>query len=358
MADKWEVYSQVKQIDEERRRKSENIKRRRKRQIRRIKGLLCLLLLLSVLAIGGLMAAQKRIGQEQDTENYFDVAVNANGLLVLEFPTEPAVIYPVKSLFYTEVGEAVKSSYVALVDVDGGQVIAGRDCDTRIYPASMTKVMTLIVAVETLESQECSHTFTAEEIYPLVQAQASRAGFDPGEKVGLTDLLYGLILPSGADAAVALAEMTAGSEEAFAELMNRKCEELGLANTHFVNSTGLHDEQQYTTPVEMAVIMEYAMKNETCAEVLSTYQYTTQPTEQHPEGILLTSTMFSRMYGNEVEGVTILSGKTGYTDEAGNCLVSYAQKGGHAYIAVTAYAANKWNCIFDDFELYKNYLSA
>ena len=139
-------------------------------------------------------------------------------------------------------------------------------------------------------------------------------------------------------------------------LMNKKCEELGLKNTHFVNSTGLYDDEQYTTPSEMAMIMKYAMENSECAKVLSTFQYTTEKTTQHPDGILLTNTMFSRMYGTEVEGVTITAGKTGYTDEALNCLVSYAVKGDKSYICVTSHAHNKWHCVFDSFEIYGNYL--
>ena len=93
--------------------------------------------------------------------------------------------------------------------------------------------------------------------------------------------------------------MVAGSNEEFAKLMNEKCKELGLKYTHFTNPTGLYDEEQYTTPSEMAMIMEYAMKDETRAKVLGTYQYKTKATEQHPEGIPLTSTMYSRIYGNE-----------------------------------------------------------
>lgn len=111
--------------------------------------------------------------------------------------------------------------------------------------------------------------------------------------------------------------------------MNEKCEELGLQNTHFMNASGLHNENQYTTPVEMAMILAYAMQNPECAKILSIYQHTTAPLASHPEGILLTSTMFGRMYGTEVPNVTIQAGKTGYTQEAGNCLVSYAEKTGH-----------------------------
>lgn len=265
--------------------------------------------------------------------------------------------YPEKSEKYVEiVSENVKSPYVALLDVEKNKIIAGRNSDTKIYPASMTKVMSLIVAVEHIQDLNQTFQMTAELVDPLVYAGASRAGFEAGDTVTAKDMLYGLILPSGADAAVGLATMVAGSESAFADMMNEKCEELGLKNTHFMNASGLHDENQYTTPVEMAMILKYAMENEICAEVLSTYQYTTAALASNPEGILLTSTMFSRMYGTEVEGVVIQAGKTGYTDEARNCLVSYAEKNGHHYVALTAGAENRWYVIYDDFEIYGQYL--
>lgn len=267
-----------------------------------------------------------------------------------------AVKYPEKAENYTELTSAeLLSPYIAVVDVTNNKLVAGRNAETRIYPASMTKVMTLIVAVENVKSMDDKFTMTSEIIDPLYKDSASRAGFEPGEEVTARDLMYGLILPSGADGAVGLAQMIAGSEDAFVELMNKKCEELGLKNTHFTNTSGLHNENHYTTPVEMAMILEYAMNNETCAKILSTYQYTTEVTEKHPEGILLTSTMFSRMYGNEVPGVEIKAGKTGYTQEAKHCLVSYAESDGNKYIAVTAGAEGKWNVIYDDFKLYGDF---
>lgn len=267
------------------------------------------------------------------------------------------VEYPKLSKDYKEIDSPnVLSPYVALVDINDHSIIAGKSYDARIFPASMTKVMTLIVAVENIENLDETFTMTAEIIDPLVRESASRAGFEPGEAVTAKDMLYGLILPSGADASVGLAMMISGSEESFVNLMNKKCEEIGLKNTHFTNTSGLYNEQHYTTPVEMAMIMEYAMTNDVCREVLSMYQYTTTATEQHPEGILLSSTMFSRMYGNEVDTVSIKAGKTGYTTEAGNCLVSYAERGSDKYIAVTSGAANRWNVVFDDFEVYGNYI--
>lgn len=267
------------------------------------------------------------------------------------------VKYPVKSKNYTDIlSENILSPYVALVDVNTNEIIAGKSCDARIYPASMTKVMTLIVAVENIKNMDDTFEMTAEIIDPLVRAEASRAGFEPGEVVKAKDLLYGLILSSGADASIGLSYLVAGSEENFVKLMNEKCAEIGLKNTHFMNTSGLHDVNHYTTPTEMAMILSYALTNDTCTEVLGTYQYTTSPTDKHPEGLLLSSTLFSRMVGDEVMGVKIIGGKTGYTTEAGNCLVSCAERGNDRYIAVTAGAGNRWNVVFDDFELYGNFI--
>lgn len=286
--------------------------------------------------------------QEKNTEEETDAADND----LFEKP-----VYFKKSATYQDMlSPEVLSPYVALADVNKNEIIAGKSYDTRIFPASMTKVMTLIVIVENLKSLDETFEMTAEIIDPLARQQASRAGFEPGEVVSAKDMLYGLVLASGADCSVGLSELVCGSENGIVDLMNKKCKEMGLKNTHFMNTSGLHDENHYTTPLEMAMILKYAMSNETCAEILSTYQYTTAANEIHPEGILLTSTMFSRMYGDEVNTVKIISGKTGYTMEAGNCLVSYAERGQDKYIAVTAGASNRWNVIFDDFYIYGNYI--
>lgn len=227
--------------------------------------------------------------------------------------------------------------------------------DSKIYPASMTKVMTLIVVSENIDKMPQTYTFGFEMLNRLYMEEASVAGFLEGETVDVEDLMYGLVLPSGADAAEALAIMVAGSNEEFAKLMNEKCQELGLKYTHFTNPTGLYDEEQYTTPSEMAMIMEYAMKDETRAKVLGTYQYKTKATAQHPEGIQLTSTMYSRIYGNEAPGVLVTGGKTGYTNEAGSCLVSYAVTNkGNAYVFCTGGATYRWAPVYDEIYVYKN----
>ncbi len=277
----------------------------------------------------------------------------------IEMPTEPEielfeVDFSKSPSNFTE--EDVNSKYAILIDAETGVVISHRSGNAKIYPASMTKVMTILVAVENINDFNATFEMTYEIIKPLVDADATRAGFKEGEDVKIIDLLYGLILPSGGDCAIALAEYVSGSEEEFVKLMNAKCEELGLQNTHFSNTSGLHDENNYSTPADMAIIMKYAMENPICREVLSTYKYTTEKTEENPEGIELFSTMFSRMYGNEVEGVEIKAGKTGYTTEAGNCLVSYATKGDKTYICVLADGESKWKSIYDTFAIYEKYI--
>ena len=270
-------------------------------------------------------------------------------------PEKKAMEHPTKSENYKTIKD-LRVPYAILMDVENNQIIAGKKYERKIYPASMTKVMTLIVAVENMPDLTEKYTFKNEDIDPLIYDDASRAGFEAGDSVTVKDMLYGLILPSGADGAVGLANLIAGSEEGFVKLMNEKCDELGLTETHFMNCTGLYHDEHYTTLTEQAMIMAYAMQNETCAEILGTYQYTTEPLQSNEEGILLTSTMYSRMYGDEVEGVEIIGGKTGYVQESKHTLVSCARKNGKLYVAVTAFGNSKWDGIYDNFTIYGNYL--
>lgn len=277
--------------------------------------------------------------------------------LETQVPTMPPVDKPSESEDYTELGEDIVSEIGLIVNVTDNEIIAGKNAQSRIYPASMTKIMTLIVGVENMTSMNDTFTMTDEILAPLVAADASRAGFEDGEIVNVRDLLYGTVLPSGADATVGLAIKLCGSEEAFVELMNKKAEEMGLENTHFENSSGLHHENHYTTPVEMAMILEYAMNSDICRDILSTYQYTTSSTQQHPEGIELHSTMFSKMYGNEVQDAQIMGGKTGFTDEAGHCLATFGTKNGKEYITITGKSYSAWKSIYDAFNLYALYIT-
>ena len=318
-----------------------------------------------VLIIGSLISLISLINKDKDdarsiintvmTAGTTEINSDTAGESLTGDPATSFVVYPEK----TKNTEIFSGDYDAknalLMCVDDNEIIAYKNMSTKMYPASLTKVMTLVVAVENIEDLSDTVLITEDMIYPLLQLDASMAGFQPGETPALMDVLYGMILPSGADAALAAAVYVSGSEEAFVELMNKKAGELGLRNTHFTNVTGLHHEEHYSTAEDMAVILEYAIRNETCRKVLEKYEYTMPPTEHHPDGLTFTSTIFSRMYGNEMPGVTVRGGKTGYTDQAANCIESYAEIGGKTYILVLCGASTRWNTIYDTLSAYSVY---
>ena len=267
------------------------------------------------------------------------------------------VTYASTSPKVIELGSKIASDYAILIDLSTNTVVAEKNPDATIYPASMTKVMTLIVAYENCKNLDETFTMTTDITDPLFIAGASTAGFSVGEEITIRDLLYGAILPSGGDATDALAVHIGGSIEGFVAMMNKKVLQMGLSNTHFKNPSGLHDSDHYSTPHEMAMILWYALQIEECKEILCTYQYRTESTPYHPEGLLLTSTMFSRMAGDESGTATVLGGKTGYTNEGLHCLASYARVNstGKEYVLVTAHAPATYDPIFDCINIYKEY---
>lgn len=248
------------------------------------------------------------------------------------------------------------SENALLIDLESNTVLVQKNADARIYPASMTKVMTVLVAAEHIENWDETFTMTQSIIDPLFLADASMAGFVHGEEVSMTELLYGAVLPSGAEATQALAIVTAGSEEAFAALMNEKAQELGLKDTHFVDASGLHDENHYTTLSDMAIIMQAALDNPHCREVLTSVNHTSPATAQNPEGVAMTNRFLYRIRPQQTGNVDIQAAKTGYTAQAMNCCVSYGiMENGRAAICVTAHAWTGDYCIADHLALYEVY---
>ena len=257
--------------------------------------------------------------------------------------------------------EEVISTNAILVDESADIIIASKGADERIYPASMTKVLTVLVAAEQIKEENLDDTFTMTlEItdYAYVN-DCSSVGFLNGEEVTVRDLFYGAVLPSGGDAALGLAIYTAGSHEAFVDMMNAKLEELGIADSaHFTNCIGLYDENHYCTVYDMAIIMKAAMQNELCREFLSAHIYTTVPTEQHPDGITVSNWFLRRIEDKETGG-EVLCAKTGYITQARNCAVSYGIfAGGTPYICVTVGSTSVWRCIYDHVEIYNRYIPA
>lgn len=227
------------------------------------------------------------------------------------------------------------SSNAILICLDDNTILLQKRSEEKIYPASLTKIMTAIVAIEKLPDLREKILLPDSIFKGLYKENASMAGFLPGENVRAIDLLYGVLLPSGAESCIGLADRIAGSEEGYVKMMNQKAEDLGMNNTHFTNSTGLHDENHYTTVKDLAVLLSYALKNDTFREIFTSSRHTTAATNKHPDGITFYSTMHENYRDLNFTGGKILGGKTGYTDEAGLCLASLAEKDGKEYILVT-----------------------
>lgn len=256
-----------------------------------------------------------------------------------------------------QIPESNDASGAIIVNLDTHTAAAAREPHARLYPASTTKIMTLLVAVENIKNYDDTFTMTREITDPLYVAEATVAGFSVDEKINMTDLLYGTILPSGGDAAMGLAVKLAGSEENFVKLMNKKATDLGLKDTHFTNVTGLYNADHYTSAYDMAIILETAYNNPICKKVLSTYQYTTSPTDKHPNGIELSATLFNYMYGTEPETATIEGGKTGFVNESGYCIATFGSNNtsGERYIAVTLKNSSRWPAFYGQIDLYKQF---
>lgn len=250
----------------------------------------------------------------------------------------------------------IKSENGIFIDVKNHTVIAAKNASTRAFPASTTKIMTLLVAVENITDYEQTFKMTYLITNPLHAEGATVAGYISGEVLTVDDLLYGTVLPSGGDAAIGLAEMICGSEEEFVAIMNKKAKELGLKNTNFENCTGLYSKNHYTTAEDMAVILRAAIKNEKCREVLSTYQYTSSKTRQHPQGIPMQSTLFKHIKGDETEGINIMGGKTGYVGQSGYCIATFGtDDSGNDFVCVTLDAESKWPAFYDHINIYSQY---
>lgn len=288
-----------------------------------------------------------------------------------ESQVDPAVLYPepVKAEDYKDIdykGLSMSSKHGMLLDLETNQILAGSKIDRKIYPASLTKVMTLLVAVENIKDPSAKYKFTEKDINPLIEENASVVGFEAGESVSFDDLLYGAILRSGADATVGLANMVAGSEKDFVKLMNDKAAEMGLANTHFTNSSGLHDDDHYSTCLDMTRILASAMQNETCRKVLTAKEYTTTKTKKfHPDGIELYSIVEERILGWWVDldgdgagDGEIIGGKTGFTDEAGFCMEFIYEYEGKIYLAITCFSATQESSTSDCIAVLENYVPA
>ncbi|MBN7773534.1 D-alanyl-D-alanine carboxypeptidase family protein [Clostridium aminobutyricum] len=232
--------------------------------------------------------------------------------------------------------DKLNSPNAILIGLKDRTILMQKNSEDKIYPASLTKMMTAIVAIENLSDLNEKIELTNSTFQGLYEAHASMAGFQSGERVRAIDLLYGAMLPSGAECCIGLAGQIAGSEQDFVKIMNQKAADLGMNNTHFENATGLHNENHYTTVKDLSILLSYALQNDTFREIFTSSRHSTQPTNKHSGGITFYSTMFEDLNNQNIMDGEILGGKTGYTEEAGLCLASLAKVGKQEYILISA----------------------
>ena len=211
------------------------------------------------------------------------------------------------------------------MDLDSGNILYGKNEYDKIYPASTTKILTAILVIENLDLDK--EITVSQKVVDMIPYNSSAMGVKAGEIFTVRDLLHGLMLPSGNDAALVLAEAVSGNVNDFVTFMNSKLKELNINNTHFTNPHGYHDDNHYSTPSDMANLFKYCLQNETFKQLICTLEYELKPTNLTTESRMLRNTSrISDPKYTEIYYEYILGGKTGYTDEANGTYVGYASK--------------------------------
>lgn len=237
-----------------------------------------------------------------------------------------------------DVKDTLISDYVYVMDYDNDQILMDKNGEEKIYPASMTKIMTSLIALEHLPDVNQKVTITADMLDGLAEMNASVAGFQIGDMPTVLDLVYGCALPSGADAANALAYTVAGSIPDFIKMMNQKAADLGLSHTHFANPTGLHDDDHYSTSKEIAELLRAAIENDTFVQIFSASSYTTTALSSAGNSLTFSSTTRNNASLYQYDIPEMIGAKSGFTYEAGHCLASWETVNDMHIITVTAHA--------------------
>lgn len=233
----------------------------------------------------------------------------------------------------TAITSNIPSTYspaTLLMDLDSGQILYSKNANTKMYPASTTKIMTAILTIENCDLSDIA-VASHNAIYS-VPAGYSHANIQEGEELTIEQLLNVLLIPSANDAAFVLAEHIAGSVEAFSDMMNAKAAEIGCKNTHFVNPNGIHNEDHYSTAYDLALIGKYAMQYETFRDIASKTSCSLPATNKYPREDRLFNTTNELLKVNYSKAANnyyypyATAGKTGYTDAAKNCIVATAKK--------------------------------
>lgn len=229
-----------------------------------------------------------------------------------------------------------------LVELNSGTTVYEYNADDRLYPASLTKVMTCLLA---LEHGNLTDEVTVDgNLLKGLDADASIAGLSPGDRLSLEDLLYCVMVPSANDASLVVADHIAGSVDAFVDMMNEKAKELGCTNTHFVNPDGLHDEDHYSSARDLSIITKAALESDMFRTICSTAVYELNSEHTTAESVIYTTNYFlstiisPKYYWEKASGV-----KTGHTTPAGRCLITLVEENGFSYLSVVLGAATTYD---------------
>ena len=228
----------------------------------------------------------------------------------------------------------LKSDCIYVYSIDDEKEIFSKNSDKKVYPASLTKMMTVLTAVENIDDFDKKAPIDKKSYQKLVKQNASMAGFYGNEPTTFEDLLYGTLLASAGECADSLAINVAGSKEKFVDLMNENAKNMGLNNTHFKNSEGMDENNHYSSAKDMAVLLKNSLKNEKFYKIFTTDKYTSTKTLDHPKGIEIESTVLGRLKDYDQDGFKIIGGKSGTTEKAGLCWATLAIKNNKKYIVV------------------------
>ena len=224
------------------------------------------------------------------------------------------------------------SENAILYNLNDEKIIYEKNSKQQVKVASLTKIMTTIIALENIDNIK-DYTIMPQEAYKDLDGYVL-SGIKPNEKVTYEDILYGIMLPSGADCANAVALKISNTIDEFVDLMNKKAQELNMNNTHFSNPIGM-DDDNYSTVEDISKLLKYSLKNQEFYKIFTTKEYTTT------NNIKMTSTIIEKSKPYNIDISNILGSKTGFTDEAGNCLASIAKINNIKYLLVTTNASIK-----------------
>lgn len=208
------------------------------------------------------------------------------------------------------------------------------DARRKVAPASLTKIMTCLVALENIDDLSAIAPIDKDTYQKMVRENSSMAGFYGNEQTTYRDLLYGTILASGGECANSLAVNVSGDVSTFVSLMNEKAKEIGLKNTTFKNPDGLDEKNHYSTAEDLSRLLKYSLNNANFRAIFTRETYTSKPTIDHSKGIVIKSTVLEKLHGYNQNGFKILGGKSGTTKEAGHCWATLVEKNGKQYICI------------------------